>query len=251
MPHLADRSAVAGQHLPFAGPAHPHRGQQVDRSPTTPTRSSSSTHGARHAGARSSTRPRDGTRRSRGGEMAKHKKPKEEQTTEVTAEESGDGHGESAGPPAKMKGESQKARLSSSLADQPTPRDRPRTPRPSPRSFAPPWASCAWPSLLLLIAALPSRGSSTSVASMACAVGGRRRPCRRRRRPIHLLTSMRVSGTSERQMLASHCGPVSEVRHQPSLRLGAEDDNHDSGHQDAERLEDRRNTPARRVSAGW
>ncbi len=42
-------------------------------------------------------------------------------------------------------------------------------------------------------------------------------------------------------MLASHCGPVSEVSHQPSLQLGAEDDNHDSGHQDAERLEDRRN----------
>ncbi len=35
--------------------------------------------------------------------MAKHRKHKEEQTTEVTAEESGDGHGESAGPPAKMK----------------------------------------------------------------------------------------------------------------------------------------------------
>ena len=35
--------------------------------------------------------------------MAKHKKHKEEQTTEVPAEESGDGQGESAGPPAKMK----------------------------------------------------------------------------------------------------------------------------------------------------
>ena len=73
------------------------------------------------------------------------------------------------------------------------------------------------------------------------------------RRPIHLLTSMRVSGTSARQMLASHCGPVSEVSHQPSLQLGAEDDNHDSGHQDAERLEDRRNKPlvgSRRVGEG-
>ena len=35
--------------------------------------------------------------------MAKHRKHKEEQATEVPAEESGDGHGESAGPSAKMK----------------------------------------------------------------------------------------------------------------------------------------------------
>ena len=35
--------------------------------------------------------------------MAKHGKHKDEQTTEVPPEESGDGHGESAGPPAKMK----------------------------------------------------------------------------------------------------------------------------------------------------